>query len=50
MACVDDLDEWSSENFEDIYGQIIQSKVKDARKNDVLQKDPINDRDNIELD
>lgn len=46
----EDLDEWSSEDFEDIYGQIIQSKVKDGRKNDVLQKDPINDQDDIELD
>ncbi|WP_201512776.1 tyrosine-type recombinase/integrase [Psychrobacter alimentarius] len=46
----EDLDEWGSEDFEDIYGQIIQSKVKDGRKNDVLQKDPINDQDDIELD
>lgn len=45
----EDLGEWSSEDFEDIYGQIIQSKVKDGRKNDVLQKDPINDQDDIEL-
>lgn len=46
----ENLDEWNTEDFEDIYGQIIQSKVKDARKNEVLQKDPIDDKDNIEID
>ncbi|GAA0801697.1 tyrosine-type recombinase/integrase [Psychrobacter piscatorii] len=51
MLTIDeDLEEWGSNDYEDIYEQIILSKVKDARKNDVLQKDPIDDRDDIELD
>lgn len=45
----EDLAEWGTDDFEDIYEQIILSKVKDARKKDVLQKDPIDDRDDIEL-
>lgn len=51
MLTIDeDVEEWGSNDYEDIYEQIILSKVKDARKNDVLQKDPIDDRDDIELD
>lgn len=46
----EDLKGWGSNDYEDIYEQIILSKVKDARKKDVLQKDPIDDRDDIELD
>ena len=46
----EDLEGWGSNDYEDIYEQIILSKVKDARKNDVLQKDSIDDRDDIELD
>ena len=46
----EDLEEWGTNDYEEIYEQIILSKVKDARKKDVLQKDPIDDRDDIELD
>lgn len=51
MLTIDEkLEGWGSNDYEDIYEQIILSKVKDARKKDVLQKDPIDDRDDIELD
>ena len=46
----EDLEEWGTNDYEEIYEQIILSKVKDARKKDVLHKDPIDDRDDIELD
>ena len=46
----EELEEWGTNDYEEIYEQIILSKVKDARKKDVLQKDPIDDRDDIELD
>lgn len=46
----EELEEWGTNDYEGIYEQIILSKVKDARKKDVLQKDPIDDRDDIELD
>lgn len=46
----EDLEGWGTNDYEEIYEQIILSKVKDARKKDVLQKDPIDDRDDIELD
>jgi len=46
----EELKEWGTNDYEEIYEQIILSKVKDARKKDVLQKDPIDDRDDIELD
>ncbi len=46
----EDLEEWGTNDYEEIYEQIILSKVKDARKKDILQKDPIDDRDDIELD
>lgn len=51
MLTIDEkLEGWGSNDYEEIYEQIILSKVKDARKKDVLQKDPIDDRDDIELD
>lgn len=43
------LREWSTDEFEGIYEQIILSKVKDARKKDILQKDPLDDKDDITL-
>ena len=46
----EDLEEWGTNDYKEIYEQIILSKVKDARKKDILQKDPIDDRDDIELD
>ena len=46
----EELEEWGTNDYEEIYEQIILSKVKDARKKDILQKDPIDDRDDIELD
>ena len=46
----EELEEWGTNDYEEIYEQIIVSKVKDARRKDVLQKDPIDDRDDIELD
>ena len=46
----EELEEWVTNDYEEIYEQIILSKVKDARKKNVLQKDPIDDRDDIELD
>lgn len=46
----DELEEWVTNDYEEIYEQVILSKVKDARKKNVLQKDPIDDRDDIELD
>ena len=45
----EDLEEWGTNDYEEIYEQIILSKVKDARKKDILQKDPIEDRDDTEL-
>lgn len=35
----EDIDAWGSEEYETIYEQIIQSKVKDGRKNPVIKKD-----------
>jgi len=35
----EDLDSWDSEEYETIYEQIIQSKVKDRRKNPVIKKE-----------
>lgn len=46
----EDLEEWGTNDYEETYEQIILSKVKDARKKDILQKDPVDDRDHIELD
>ncbi|MEZ7519004.1 tyrosine-type recombinase/integrase [Psychrobacter sp. NPDC078370] len=46
----EDLEGWGTNDYEEIYEQIILSKVKDARKKDILQKGPIDDRDDIELD
>ena len=46
----EELGEWGTNDYKEIYEQIILSKVKDARKKDILQKDPIDDRDDIELD
>ena len=46
----EELGEWGTNDYEEIYEQIILSKVKDARKKDVLQKAPIDDQDDIELD
>lgn len=46
----EDLEEWGTNDYEEIYEQIILSKVKDARKKDILQKDPIDDRDDTEFD
>jgi hypothetical protein len=39
MLTIDeDVDQWESEDFEEIYEQIIQSKVKDGRKPSVFSK------------
>ncbi len=39
MLTIDeDVDQWESEDFEEIYEQIIQSKVKDGRRASVLSK------------
>lgn len=35
----EDIDAWGSEEYETIYEQIIQSKVKDGRKNPVMKKE-----------
>ncbi len=35
----EDIEEWGSEEYETIYEQIIQSKVKDGRTNSVIKKD-----------
>lgn len=35
----EDIDTWGSEEYETIYEQIIQSKVKNGRKNPVIKKD-----------
>ncbi|MFT0772546.1 tyrosine-type recombinase/integrase [Psychrobacter aquimaris] len=35
----EDIKEWGSEEYETIYEQIIQSKVKDRRKNPVIKKE-----------
>lgn len=35
----EDIDAWGSEEYEAIYEQIIQSKVKDGRKNPVIKKE-----------
>lgn len=35
----EDIDAWGSEEYETIYEQIIQSKVKDGRKNPVIKKE-----------
>ncbi len=34
----EDIDQWESDDFEEVYEQIIQSKVKDGRKLSVLNK------------
>lgn len=41
----EDLDMWDADDFEDIYEQIIISKVKDGRKQDVIQKDAMDDEE-----
>ena len=39
MLTIDeDIDQWESSDFEEVYEQIIQSKVKDGRKLSVLSK------------
>ncbi|WP_201525897.1 site-specific integrase [Psychrobacter frigidicola] len=45
----DDLNEWESEDFEEIYEQIIQSKIKDGRKDSVLCKESEFGEDNVSL-
>ena len=35
----ENLDEWSDEDFEAVYEEIIQSKIKDGRKFSILKKD-----------
>lgn len=35
----EDIDAWGSEEYETVYEQIIQSKVKDGRKKPVIEKD-----------
>ncbi|OLF34438.1 hypothetical protein, partial [Psychrobacter sp. Rd 27.2] len=34
----ENLDEWSGEDFEAVYEEIIQSKIKDGRKRSILNK------------
>lgn len=36
----EDIDQWEGNDFEEVYEQIIQSKVKDGRKMSVLSKSP----------
>lgn len=44
----EDLDEWSDEDFEAVYEEIIQSKIKDGRKQSILHKDSGFGEDNID--
>lgn len=46
----EDLDKWSDEDFEAVYEEIIQSKIKDGRKQSILHKDSGFGEDNIDTD
>ena len=46
----EDLDEWSNEEFEAVYEEIIQSKIKDGRKQSILYKDSGFGEDSLETD
>jgi integrase len=46
----ENLDEWSDEDFEAVYEEIIQSKIKDGRKHSILHKDSGFGEDNIDTD
>ena len=46
----ENLDEWSDEDFEAVYEEIIQSKIKDGRKHSILHKDSGFGEGNIDTD
>ena len=46
----ENLDEWSDEDFEAVYEEIIQSKIKDGRKHSILHKDSGFGEDNLDTD
>ncbi|MGO2758113.1 site-specific integrase [Psychrobacter sp.] len=46
----EELDEWSDEDFEAVYEEIIQSKIKDGRKQSILNKDTDFNEDNLDKD
>ncbi len=46
----ENLDEWSDEDFEAVYEEIIQSKIKDGRKQSILYKDSGFGKDSLETD
>lgn len=46
----ENLDEWSDEDFEAVYEEMIQSKIKDGRKQSILNKDSGFGEDNLEID
>ena len=46
----ENLDEWSNEDFEAVYEEIIQSKIKDGRKQSILHKDTGCNEDNLGKD
>ncbi len=44
----ENLDEWSGEDFEAVYEEIIQSKIKDGRKQSILYKESDFREDNLD--
>ena len=46
----ENLDEWSGEDFEAVYEEIIQSKIKDGRKRSILNKNSGFGEDNLDTD
>ncbi|WP_252962483.1 site-specific integrase [Psychrobacter sp. PSP] len=46
----ENLDEWSGEDFEAVYEEIIQSKIKDGRKQSILNKESDFGEDNLDTD
>ncbi len=46
----ENLDEWSDEDFEAVYEEIIQSKIKDGRKQSILYKDSDFGEDSLETE
>ena len=46
----ENLDEWSDEDFEAVYEEIIQSKIKDGRKQSILNKESDFGEDNLDTD
>ena len=46
----ENLDEWSDEDFEAVYEEIIQSKIKDGRKQSILHKDSGFGEGNLDTD